>query len=135
MHYDLKKILHESIPEGTTILLLHEAVEGDQPDMVQLLLLHGFNPNVKAKGGFTPLHLAVTKCSVGCVRALIENGADINIKDEQGQDAITIAELQEKTYETEAVLEYLHIKGMELWSNNKMTRCLISLISRYCNAS
>ena len=73
--------------------------------MVQLLLLHDFNPDVHAKGGLTPLHLAVIKGQVDCVRALIDNGADITIKDDQGQDAITKAELLSKKHE--AIVKYL----------------------------
>ena len=68
-------MLHYQHPPSFTSAL-HEAVEGDQPDVIQLLLLHGFNPNVRARGGLTPLHLAVIKAEAGCVRALIDNGAD-----------------------------------------------------------
>ena len=88
---------------------MHEAVKGDQLDVVQLLLLHGLNPDVRTRGGVTPLHLAVFKCSVGCVHALIENGADISIRDDQGQDAVTKAEVHSK--KREAVLKILRSKG------------------------
>ena len=91
---------------------MHEAVDGDQPDVVQLLLLHGFNPNVRARGGLTPLHLAVIKAEAGCVRALIENGADMNIRDERGQDAIAKAELHSK--KSKSVLKLLHSKGKKI---------------------
>ena len=77
--------------------------------MVQLLLLHGLIPNVQAKGGLTPLHLAVIKGQAGCVHALIDNGADITVKDDQGQDAIAKAELHSKKHE--AVLKILRSKG------------------------
>ena len=77
--------------------------------MIQLLLLHGFNPDVQARGGLTPLHLAVLKGYVGCVRALIENGADISLIDFLGQDAIAKAELRSKKYY--AVLKLLRSKG------------------------
>ena len=89
---------------------MHEAVEGDQPDMIQLLLLHGFNPDVRAKGGITPLHLAVTNGQIDCVRALIENGADISVRDNQGQDAITKAEQRSKKRDSEAIIKYLSSK-------------------------
>ena len=89
--------------------LLHEAVDADQADVVQLLLLRGVNPDLRARGGLTPLHLAVSKCQVGCVRALIENGADITVRDDLGQDAIAKAELRSK--KREAVLKLLRSKG------------------------
>ena len=112
--YYNKELLHyfKSLrtSKGTTIL--HEAVDGNQPDVVQLLLLHGFNPDMQTRGGgeLTPLHLAISKCSAGCVRALIENGADMSIQDDQGQDAITKAELHSKRCTCEAVLK-LRSKG------------------------
>ena len=88
---------------------MHKAIKGDQPDVVQLLLLHGLNPDIRTRGGVTPLHLAVSKCSVGCVQALIENGADISIRDDQGQDAVAKAEVHNKKCET--VLKILRSKG------------------------
>ena len=82
--------------------------------MIQLLILHGFNPDVRAKGGLTPLHLAVTKAKVSCVRALVENGADMSMRDKQGQDAIAKAELRSK--KRESILKLLRSKGMTLHS-------------------
>lgn len=89
--------------------LLHEAVEADQPDVVQKLLLYGVPPDMKAKAGVTPLHLAVSKCHVGCVTALLENGADITVKDDIGQDALNKAEARGR--KREAVLKLLRSKG------------------------
>ena len=90
--------------------LLHEAVEADQPDVVQKLLLYGVSPDMKAKGGVTPLHLAVSKCHVDCVVALLENGSDITVKDDIGHDALSKAEVRGK--KREAVLKLLRSKGM-----------------------
>ena len=89
--------------------LLHEAVDADQPDIVQLLLQRGVSPDVRARGGLTPLHIAVSKCQVGCVRALLESGVDITVRDDLGQDAIAKAELRSK--KREAVLKLLRSKG------------------------
>lgn len=104
--------------KGST--LIHEAVDAESPDIVQLLLLYGVNPDMRARGGLTPLHVAVSKCSVGCVRALIENGADISIRDELGQDAIAKAELRSK--KREAVLKILRSKGKKLPYSGKFSR-------------
>ena len=76
---------------------------------MQLLLLHGLNPDIRTRRGITPLHLAISKGYIGCVHALIENGADISVQDEQGQDAIAKAEVHSK--KNEAVLKILHSKG------------------------
>ena len=109
LHYERDILTYFTIRTLKGATLLHEAVDADQPDVVQLLLLHGVNPDARARGGLTPLHIAVSKCQVGCVRALIENGADITMRDDLGQDAIAKAELRSK--KREAVLKLLRSKG------------------------
>ena len=76
--------------------LLHEAVECDQADIIQLLLQHGASPNVRAKGGVTPLHVAAAKGHVGCVKALLEGDADVSLRDDIGHDAFMKAERSKK---------------------------------------
>ena len=106
--------------------LVHEAVEAEQPDIVQLLLLHGVNPDLRARGGLTPLHVAASKGSVACTRALIENGADMSMRDEEGQDAIAKAELHSK--KCEAVIRILQSKGKKVKFN---TLRIIVILSSY----
>ena len=109
LHYDRDTLIYFTVRTLRGCTLLHEAVDADQPDVVQLLILHGVNPDALARGGLTPLHIATSKCQVGCVRALIENGADITVRDDLGQDAIAKAELRSK--KCEAVLKLLRSKG------------------------
>jgi ankyrin repeat protein len=90
--------------------LLHEAVELDQPDVVQMLLLHGVPPNLRAKGGITPLHLACSKSLVDCARALLENGADLTLRDDVGHDAASKADVR-SSKKKEAVVKLLRSKG------------------------
>ena len=94
------------LPKSWT--LLHEAVDADQADVVQLLLLYKVQPNTRAKGGYTPLHHAAYKGHVECVRALIEGGADPKLLDEVGNDAFVKAE---KTRKKEAVIRLLRSRG------------------------
>lgn len=101
-------------PKGYT--LVHEAVEADQPDVVQMLLLHGVPPNERGKGGVTPLHLACSKSHVGCVKALLENGADLTLRDDIGHDALAKAEVR-NSKKREAVMKLLRSKGKH-WTCN-----------------
>lgn len=106
-----KKILdYFSVRTLRGFTLLHEAVEADQPDIVQMLLLHGVSPNLRAKGGITPLHLACSKSLVGCVKALLENGADITLRDDLGHDAQNKAEVR-SSRKRESVMKLLRSKG------------------------
>ena len=92
---------------GTT--LLHEAVEADQADVIQLILFHGIPPDVRGKNNQTPLHLAAAKGHVLCVQALLEGGADMTLVDDLGHTVLTKAERSKKR---DPVLRLLRSKGM-----------------------
>lgn len=108
LHYEKDILNYFTIRTQRGNTLLHEAVECDRADLVQMLLLHNVPPNTKAKGGVTALHLAASKGHIGCVRALLEGGADFSIKDDYGYDSLAKAERSKKR---EAVLRLLRSKG------------------------
>lgn len=108
---DVLKYFLIRTPKGYTAI--HEAVDAEQPDIVQMLLLYGVSPNIRARGGITPLHLAASKASEGCVRALVDNGADITLKDDLGHEAMHKAE-QRSSKKRETVVKLLRSKGR--WS-------------------
>ncbi len=105
---DVLKYFMIRTPKGYTAI--HEAVDAEQPDIVQTLLLYGVSPNIRARGGLTPLHLAASKASEGCVRALVDNGADITLKDDFGHEAMHKAE-QKSSRKRENVVKLLRSKG------------------------
>lgn len=111
LSYERKILDYFSVRTLRGYTLLHEAVEADQPDVVQMLLLHGVSPDLRARGGVTPLHLACSKSLVGCVRALLENGADLTLRDEFNHDALSKAEVR-SSKKKEAVLKLLRSKGV-----------------------
>lgn len=108
---DMTAHLNSRTHRGNT--LLHEAAECGHPDIVQLLLLHGCPPNVRAKGGLTPLHVAAAKGHVGCVRALLESDADVTLKDDLGHSALAKAERSKKK---DVVQRLLASRGMYVWA-------------------
>ena len=56
---------------------LHQAVFGNKPEAVQLLLERGADPNIRCEGDHAyPLHFAVEKHKFPIIRLLIEHGAD-----------------------------------------------------------
>lgn len=83
---------------------LHIAVMNDSPKVIQFLIVHGMDPNIKNIGGETPLHIAASDNSLDCAKILLENGADPNIKDEHEHTPIFNAvECDDSDYTLEMV--------------------------------
>lgn len=64
--------------------------------LVRKLAADGANPNVLNKNGFSALHLACVRRDPEMVKALIENGGDLDVKTEDGR---TCRELLECSFE------------------------------------
>ena len=62
-------------------------------DVVRLLIQHGANVSAKARGGTTPLHVAVNhwRDSEAMMRLLLQNGADVEAKDWGGATPLHLA--------------------------------------------
>ena len=76
---------------GRTPLYLAALV--DQPDILTLILQKGGDPNIGAswKGNARPLHVASRNAHTEIVRRLIEAGAKVNIKDDDGDTPLLLA--------------------------------------------
>jgi len=70
---------------------LHSAAAGQHRKIVQMLLEHGANPNVREQDGFTPLHAAAQNGDVDTIRTLLLGGADLTLKSADGKTAMDIA--------------------------------------------
>jgi Ankyrin repeats (3 copies) len=77
---------------------LHAFANAGKPTMVKWLLEHGVNVNARGRMGRTPLHLAAERnTSSKTVEILLEWGADMHAKDDQGLTALDVAEQCGKT--------------------------------------
>jgi ankyrin repeat protein len=79
----------------------------DYAAAVALLLRHGSDPNHRAKGGFTPVHVAAAFGTPEVLRLLIGAGGDPSIADDDGQSALDYA----KIHGNAAVIAYLTADG------------------------
>ena len=67
------------------LALLSENIGNSHPSAVKALIEAGADPNARAEGGTTPLHLAVlTTFNPSIVKALIEAGGDPNARAKDG---------------------------------------------------
>lgn len=69
---------------------MHFAVNSSV-EMIQLLIEHGADVNVKDEKGKTPLHITAVTPSVEKMQLLIEHGADVNAVDANGKTPLDYA--------------------------------------------
>ncbi|XP_028311475.1 ankyrin repeat and SOCS box protein 16 [Gouania willdenowi] len=70
-------------PGGSTAL--HDACAGGHSICVQLLLAHGAKPDVLTADGSAPLHLCTTAQSFQCAKLLLEEGAEVNVRNRESR--------------------------------------------------
>ena len=67
------------------------ALREDRQELLEDLPLHGADPNSRDMAGCTALHIAVGRTCVKSVEILIQNSADVNIKDSSCRTALHVA--------------------------------------------
>ncbi|KAK4653001.1 hypothetical protein QC762_504180 [Podospora pseudocomata] len=75
--------------KGTTALYL--AVQAGRPDVAQVLLEAGADPNITTKPDFWPLRRAVLTSNMELVNLLLSHGADVNLSDSKGRNIVHFA--------------------------------------------
>ncbi|HEX8457329.1 MAG TPA: ankyrin repeat domain-containing protein [Pyrinomonadaceae bacterium] len=98
-------------PLGARVLTeaLRIAVVYSRTELVKLLLERGVNPNPRSRRarGYTPLMHAVHDGNLEYVRLLLEAGADVSERNDDGRDALDIAESRSSSEEHRAIAELL----------------------------
>ncbi|AGO14181.1 AaceriAER388Cp [[Ashbya] aceris (nom. inval.)] len=79
-------------PDPTGKTALHWAAYQGDPATVEVLLKFDANVRVVDSGGFTPLHWATVKGNPHVLKDLIEHGSDVFLKNNDGKNALMIAQ-------------------------------------------
>jgi len=107
--------------EGST--LLHEAVQNNQMEVVELLLSKGASMKIKDNNGYTPLNWAVLMGHDNMVRLFINKGADIN---QTGADGMTL--LHDAAYNgNREIVKMLLKKNAAINAKNRMGKTPLDL--------
>jgi len=93
--------------ESMKIRALQSAAAARRLDLAEMLLARGANPNVRAEGGFTPLHGAALSGQVDLALLLLKHGADVNAKDDSGSTPLAHAVKGKH----EAMVDFLRQRG------------------------
>lgn len=72
-------------------IALERAIEADDAGAVAAAIALGANANARGAHGVTPLLFAVATRRKGAAQELIRHGADPNLKDAEGDSAVTLA--------------------------------------------
>lgn len=102
--------------------VLHEAIEKEKDEIVDILLDSGVNKESRDPFGRTPIIKATMFGKIDIVKKLIEAKVNINAKDEDSETALSIANLKG----FEEIAELLRISGA---SKTKKDKKLYSLLS------
>ncbi len=93
----VKALLHKGAEIDTVMgsananTALDAAVAARRTEVVRLLLAKGAEVNVRAAGGYTPLHKAVFGGDLGMIRLLLDSGADLHARTDEGKKPVDVA--------------------------------------------
>jgi len=70
---------------------IQSAAAGRHPKIVKMLLEHHADPNIRAQGGYTPLHAAAQNGDEETIRILLYGGADLTLTSHESKTALDLA--------------------------------------------
>ncbi len=110
------------------VMALHQAARFGEPEMVELLLKHGANPNVRNNSyPGTPLHFTDDP---EIARLLLEYGADINAKDSSDRTPIQAAAQDENHDLVEFLLKAGQVLDIESLAHLGRTKEIVDLLKK-----
>jgi uncharacterized protein len=77
--------------EAMKVGALHSSAAARRPDIVEILLAAGANPNLRAEGGVTVFHEAGATGQIEVAEMLLQRGGDINATDNSGKTPLAHA--------------------------------------------
>ena len=77
--------------EAMKVSALHSSAAASRPDIVEMLLAGGADPNPRAKGGVTVFHEASATGQIEVAQMLLKRGGDINATDSSGKTPLAYA--------------------------------------------
>ena len=96
-------------PNLNPFTLHHYCESYKNPELVKLLIKYGAKVNyIDPKTGATPLHRAMYMFRSEVVKVLIENGADLSIKNKKGQTPIDVLKSKSDDKRKREVIEFLN---------------------------
>lgn len=84
---------------------LFDAITGQDVEMTEYLLQHGFSVNIMNRTQTTPIHIAAAKGNVEIIDLLIGQGANVNQLDDDGWNALLFAGSQSHRDSVRRLLE------------------------------
>jgi hypothetical protein len=97
---------------------LHRAVRWRAAHVVEYLVRHRADSNIKNDEGETAVHLAVTESNEYILRLVLKYHGDANIPNSRGETALDLTRKNKKTYYVEIIKQY----EMKHWRNDEKMR-------------
>jgi ankyrin repeat protein len=77
--------------ESMKVSALHSSAAALRPDIAEMLLSKGANPNVRGQAGVTVLHEVAVTGQIELAEMLLKHGADVNAQDDSGKTPLSYA--------------------------------------------
>lgn len=111
---DSTEIINMLFSSGITLSdnLVGPFLNPTSPETIKAFINYGWNINSRTLGGITALMATALLSSFGCMKVLIENGADVNARDIKGKNAFMYA--ADKIYHRPDLVKMFIEAGIDL---------------------